>query len=214
MRSVWGRAARVHRQRGFVERPSPGGPARCAVRGPGPLRGARDRQRILGDDRDRGRPRSPRRRSAACRGLGRPGRRRLLVRVPRRLAVRYFWCKLSGLFVLLVISLFLSLAIEPGVNRLARRGWRRGRATALLLFGVLVAVPRCSSSPSARWSARRSPTCCRTPRPTSPTPSIDQRHVRHPTSTPQEVIADFNDPERVGPASSSPTSRTTPCSCR
>jgi predicted PurR-regulated permease PerM len=53
------------------------------------------------------------------------------------IAVRFFWSKLSGLFILLAISVFLSLAIEPGVNRLARRGWRRGRATALILFGVL-----------------------------------------------------------------------------
>ena len=53
------------------------------------------------------------------------------------MAVRFFWSKLSGLFVLLAIALFLALAIEPGVNRLARRGWRRGRATALILFGVM-----------------------------------------------------------------------------
>ena len=43
-----------------------------------------------------------------------------------------------GLFVLVAISVFLSLAIEPGVNRLARRGWRRGTATALILFGVVL----------------------------------------------------------------------------
>ena len=53
------------------------------------------------------------------------------------LAARFVWGKLSGLFVLVAISVFLSLALEPGVNRLARRGWRRGTATALLLFGVL-----------------------------------------------------------------------------
>jgi predicted PurR-regulated permease PerM len=52
------------------------------------------------------------------------------------LSIRYFWGQLNGLFVLLAISVFLSLAIEPGVNRLARRGWRRGTATALILFGV------------------------------------------------------------------------------
>ena len=52
------------------------------------------------------------------------------------LAIRFFWGKLHGLFVLLAISVFLSLAIEPGVNRLARRGWRRGSATGLILFGV------------------------------------------------------------------------------
>lgn len=46
--------------------------------------------------------------------------------------------RLYGLVTLLVVSGFLSLAIEPGVNRLARRGWRRGSATALILVGVLV----------------------------------------------------------------------------
>jgi predicted PurR-regulated permease PerM len=53
--------------------------------------------------------------------------------------VRFFWGRLSGLFLLVAISVFLALAIEPGVNRLARRGWRRGSATALLLFGTLLA---------------------------------------------------------------------------
>jgi predicted PurR-regulated permease PerM len=51
-------------------------------------------------------------------------------------AVRYMWSQLGGTMVLLIISLFLSLAIEPGVNRLAKHGWRRGNATAVLLFGV------------------------------------------------------------------------------
>ncbi len=55
------------------------------------------------------------------------------------LAIRVFWSKLSSLVILVLMSLFLSLAIEPGVNRLSRRGWRRGSATALLLFGVLLA---------------------------------------------------------------------------
>ncbi len=56
------------------------------------------------------------------------------------LATRFFWTKLSSFLVLVAVSLFLSLAIEPGVNRLARRGWRRGRATALILFGVVIAL--------------------------------------------------------------------------
>lgn len=47
--------------------------------------------------------------------------------------------RIYGLFVLLLVSLFLSLAIEPGVNRLARRGWRRGTATTVILVGVLLA---------------------------------------------------------------------------
>jgi predicted PurR-regulated permease PerM len=54
--------------------------------------------------------------------------------------VRHMWDRLDGIMLLLLISLFLALAIEPGVNRLARRGWRRGRATGIILLGVLVAV--------------------------------------------------------------------------
>jgi predicted PurR-regulated permease PerM len=46
--------------------------------------------------------------------------------------------RLSGLLLLLLISVFITFAIEPGVNRLARRGWRRGTATLTILMGVLV----------------------------------------------------------------------------
>lgn len=56
------------------------------------------------------------------------------------IVTRFLWSKLSSLTLLLLISVFLALAIEPGVNRLARRGWRRGSATALILFGVIGAV--------------------------------------------------------------------------
>lgn len=52
------------------------------------------------------------------------------------LAVRSVWASLEGLFLLLLVSLFLSLAIEPAVNRLARRGWRRGTATTVILLAV------------------------------------------------------------------------------
>ena len=47
--------------------------------------------------------------------------------------------KLQGLIRIIAVSLFLSFAIEPAVNALANRGWRRGRATLacfVLLFGV------------------------------------------------------------------------------
>jgi predicted PurR-regulated permease PerM len=54
------------------------------------------------------------------------------------IVTRSVWSSLSGLFVLLLVSLFLSLAIEPGVNRLAARGWRRGTATAVILVGVFL----------------------------------------------------------------------------
>jgi predicted PurR-regulated permease PerM len=47
---------------------------------------------------------------------------------------------LRELLVLLLISLFLSIALEPGVNFLASKGWRRGLATGLIfLIMVLVA---------------------------------------------------------------------------
>ncbi|MGZ4761405.1 MAG: hypothetical protein ACXV7I_03160, partial [Ilumatobacteraceae bacterium] len=42
------------------------------------------------------------------------------------IATRSVWTSLSALVLILLVSLFLSLAIEPGVNRLASRGWRRG----------------------------------------------------------------------------------------
>jgi predicted PurR-regulated permease PerM len=48
--------------------------------------------------------------------------------------------QLRGFIVVVLVSLFLALAIEPAVNALARRGWRRGRATGLVLVGVLVAI--------------------------------------------------------------------------
>jgi predicted PurR-regulated permease PerM len=54
------------------------------------------------------------------------------------LAFRDMWTSLHTLFVLLLVSLFLSFSIEPGVNRLARRGWRRGTATTVILLGVTV----------------------------------------------------------------------------
>lgn len=38
---------------------------------------------------------------------------------------------------LVLFALFLSFAMEPAVNALARRGWRRGLATALVMFGTL-----------------------------------------------------------------------------
>jgi len=56
------------------------------------------------------------------------------------LVTREIFKQLSNFFILLLISLFLALAIEPAVNRLAARGWSRGSATALMIVGVFVAV--------------------------------------------------------------------------
>jgi len=53
-----------------------------------------------------------------------------------------YWAigKMRSLIVLSVVALFLSLAMEPPVNALARRGWRRGAATALVMLAVLAAT--------------------------------------------------------------------------
>lgn len=55
------------------------------------------------------------------------------------IGLRHMIEKLTTILSMLGISLFLSFAVEPAVNFLADRGWRRGRATLvcfLLLFGV------------------------------------------------------------------------------
>lgn len=51
-----------------------------------------------------------------------------------------FWLltKLQSLLVLILVSLFLSFAIEPAVNRLERMGMRRGAGT-LLVFALIAA---------------------------------------------------------------------------
>lgn len=46
--------------------------------------------------------------------------------------------RLRSLIVWLVISLFLSFALEPAVNWLEDHGWRRGLATASVLFGFVI----------------------------------------------------------------------------
>ena len=52
-----------------------------------------------------------------------------------------FWLvvRLRSLLLMLLVSLFLAFAMEPAANFLARRGWRRGLATATV-FAVLVGV--------------------------------------------------------------------------
>ena len=56
------------------------------------------------------------------------------------LVVRELFHQLTDFLILLLISLFFALAIEPAVNRLAARGWSRGSATSLMLLSVFVAV--------------------------------------------------------------------------
>jgi predicted PurR-regulated permease PerM len=53
---------------------------------------------------------------------------------------RWLLVHLRTLLLLLLVSLFLSFAMEPAVNRLARRGWRRGSATGLVFLVVLALI--------------------------------------------------------------------------
>ncbi len=46
--------------------------------------------------------------------------------------------RLRGLLVLLLFSLFLSIALEPGVKWLASRGWKRGAATGAIFVLVIL----------------------------------------------------------------------------
>jgi predicted PurR-regulated permease PerM len=48
--------------------------------------------------------------------------------------------ELRTLIIMVFVALFLSLAMEPAVAGLARRGWRRGPATLLVLGGVVIGI--------------------------------------------------------------------------
>lgn len=48
--------------------------------------------------------------------------------------------RLRSLLIMLLVALFVSFALEPAVNWLAARGWRRGAATLLVMFLLLVAT--------------------------------------------------------------------------
>jgi predicted PurR-regulated permease PerM len=48
--------------------------------------------------------------------------------------------QLIGLLINILIAFFLALAIEPAVSRMAAHGMRRGLATFLVFFGLLIAV--------------------------------------------------------------------------
>lgn len=54
------------------------------------------------------------------------------------LVARELFHQLSSFMLLVLVSIFLALAIEPGVNRLAKRGWRRGSGTLLIIFSIII----------------------------------------------------------------------------
>ena len=67
---------------------------------------------------------------------------RLVFLVIGSLAVAYFafWAlgRMRGVLINLLVALFLSFALEPAVVFLARRGWKRGLATAVVFLGAAI----------------------------------------------------------------------------
>lgn len=109
-------------------------------------------------------------------------------------AVRHVWNSVDSLILLLVVSLFLAFAIEPGVNRLARRGWRRGRATSLILIGVLLVVIAFITAIGALVASQIVDLLQNSERYISDT--VDRVNETFGTNfDAQEVIDEFNDPE-------------------
>ena len=53
-------------------------------------------------------------------------------------ATLYFLSAITGILRIILISQFIALALEPGVNWLAGRGWRRGVATGALMGGIAI----------------------------------------------------------------------------
>jgi predicted PurR-regulated permease PerM len=51
---------------------------------------------------------------------------------------RYVFTQLSGLLLLVVVALFLSFAVEPAVDKLQDRGWKRSVATLVCFLVVFV----------------------------------------------------------------------------
>ena len=108
--------------------------------------------------------------------------------------VRHVFHRLSNLLILLLVSIFLTLAIEPGVNWLARRGWRRGTATLTILLGVftifmtfLVAIGTLVGGQIADLLAESE---------TYITDSVDWINSTFGTQIdPQAVVDEFNDPD-------------------
>jgi predicted PurR-regulated permease PerM len=49
-----------------------------------------------------------------------------------------FFDKVRNLLIWVVVALFASFALEPAAEWLSRRGWRRGVATGVLMFGLAI----------------------------------------------------------------------------
>ena len=53
------------------------------------------------------------------------------------LVARFSFNRLNDLLILLLVSLFVALALEPGVDRMVSRGWKRSSSTINILLGLL-----------------------------------------------------------------------------
>jgi predicted PurR-regulated permease PerM len=62
------------------------------------------------------------------------------VGVAALLTISWLIRELRGLLLILLVSLFLAFALEPAVNFLARRGWRRGPATGVVFFLLVLMI--------------------------------------------------------------------------
>ena len=73
---------------------------------------------------------------------GRPPRDVVFLLVGAAVLYVAFWLavRLRSLLLMLLISLFLAFALEPAANLLARRGWRRGLATAAVFVALIIGV--------------------------------------------------------------------------
>ena len=87
--------------------------------------------------------------------------------------------ELRSLLVMVAVAFFLSLAMEPAVDRLARRGWRRGSATGLVLGMTILIVARLPRR--GRIDRRRADTGHRRSRASlrQRGRAVCQRHARH-----------------------------------
>jgi predicted PurR-regulated permease PerM len=54
--------------------------------------------------------------------------------------VTWGFSRLRELILLLLVAQFLAFAMEPPVNRLVARGWRRGAATGVVMIGVMTSL--------------------------------------------------------------------------
>ena len=62
----------------------------------------------------------------------------VIVSVVGTLIVIAFFEKIRNLLIWVLVALFASFALEPAAEWLTRRGWRRGVATGVLLFGLVI----------------------------------------------------------------------------